>query len=208
MQTLEEGISSAAKAVEHSIKHGQPLDFVDTRPVTDLLNEIGSSDLSALEPALSGVAKFPKPSASVKCLLLRPSPRMSFGKGSALISVWELQQRKMRVSNDCMMREGTFDKDKAEQQIDAARAEVDALKGTAYVPRTNIITVQDLLGISEDLSAEGLLVKASSVHLKPLKGLSMHHTLSACMYVAEVSEKVRFPEAGRPDTYNARNQIM
>ena len=61
-----------------------------------------------------------------------------------------------------MMREGAFDKDRAEQQIDAARAEVDALKGSAYVPRANIITVQDLLGISEDLSAEGLLVKASS----------------------------------------------
>ena len=56
VQTLEEGISSAAKAVEHSIKHGQPLDFVDTRPVTDLLNEVGSGDLSALDPSISGWA--------------------------------------------------------------------------------------------------------------------------------------------------------
>ena len=54
MQTLEEGISSAAKAVEHSIKHGQPLDFVDTRPVTDLLNDVGSGDLSTLDPSISG----------------------------------------------------------------------------------------------------------------------------------------------------------
>ena len=65
MQTLEEGISSAAKAVEHSIKHGQPLDLVDTRPVTDLLNEIGSGDLSALDPAISGMPTFLKPSAPV-----------------------------------------------------------------------------------------------------------------------------------------------
>ncbi len=38
---------------------------------------------------------------------------------------------------------------------------MDALKGTAYVPRTHVTTVQDLLGIGDDLSAEGLLVKVS-----------------------------------------------
>ena len=56
VQTLEEGISSAAKAVEHSIKHGQPLVFVHTRSVTDLLNEVGRGDLSALDPSISGIA--------------------------------------------------------------------------------------------------------------------------------------------------------
>ena len=35
---------------------GSPLDFVDTRPVTDLLNEVGSGDLSALDPSISGMA--------------------------------------------------------------------------------------------------------------------------------------------------------
>lgn len=68
------------------------------------------------------------------------------------------------ASTQNITRAGTFDKDRAEQQVGAARAEVDALKGTAYVPRTSIATVQDLLGISEDLSAEGLLVKASLIH--------------------------------------------
>ena len=73
----------------------------------------------------------------------------------------EKQKRELCVSNSDSACVGTFDKDKAEQQIGAARAEVDALKGTAYVPKTHITTVQDLLGINEDLSAEGLLVKAS-----------------------------------------------
>lgn len=59
-QTLQEGISSAAKAVEHSIKHGQPLDFVDTRPVTDLLNEVGAGDLSAIDPSMTGKPHMPK----------------------------------------------------------------------------------------------------------------------------------------------------
>ena len=63
LQTLQDGISSAAKAVEHSIKHGQPLDFVDTRPVADLLNEVGHGDLSTLDPSMPGkttsLAAFP-----------------------------------------------------------------------------------------------------------------------------------------------------
>jgi len=47
--------------------------------------------------------------------------------------------------------------------VDAAHAEVDALKGTSYVPKTGDTTVQDLLGISDDLSAEGLLVRVRLV---------------------------------------------
>ena len=98
MQTLEEGISSAAKAVEHSIKHGQPLDLVDTRPVTDLLNEIGSGDLSALDPAISGMPTFSNlqpPSHDCCCTL---SPCMSFMLSRLCISVWELQKREMGLS--------------------------------------------------------------------------------------------------------------
>ena len=74
VQTLEEGISSAAKAVEHSIKHGQPLDFVDTRPVTDLLNEVGSGELSALDPSISGVAT---------CSSHQPPPIYMYGVASS-----------------------------------------------------------------------------------------------------------------------------
>ena len=59
LQTLQDGISSAAKAVEHSIKHGQPLDFVDTRPVTDLLNEVGHGGLSTLNLSVPGKATSP-----------------------------------------------------------------------------------------------------------------------------------------------------
>lgn len=46
--------------------------------------------------------------------------------------------------------------------MDAAHAEVNALKDTAYVPETRDTTLQDLLGISEDLSAEALLLRASA----------------------------------------------
>ena len=59
LQTLQDGISSAAKAVEHSIKHGQPLDFVDTRPVADLLNEVGHGELSTLDPSMPGKTTSP-----------------------------------------------------------------------------------------------------------------------------------------------------
>ena len=87
----------------------------------------------------------------------------------------------MCASTQSLMRAGTFDKGRAEQQVGAARAEVDALKGTAYVLRTHITTVQDLLGISEDLSAEGLLVKASTIEpLRPLR-LFKHHDSYACI---------------------------
>ena len=92
MQTLEEGISSAAKAVEHSIKHGQPLDFVDTRPVTDLLKEVGRGDLSALDPSISGLALTelqPPPHACYSALL--PSMRVS-----CTVSVRHLFKKKSR----------------------------------------------------------------------------------------------------------------
>jgi hypothetical protein len=57
---------------------------------------------------------------------------------------------------------GAYHKERAEQQVDAAHAEVDALKGTAYVPKSRDTTVQDLLGISDDLSAEALLLRVGA----------------------------------------------
>ena len=57
---------------------------------------------------------------------------------------------------------GANHKERAEQQVDAAHAEVDALKGTAYVPKARDTTVQDLLGISDDLSAEALLLRVGA----------------------------------------------
>ena len=57
---------------------------------------------------------------------------------------------------------GAHHKKRAEQQVDAAHAEVDALKGTAYIPKPRDTTVQDLLGISDDLSAEALLLRVGA----------------------------------------------
>ena len=41
-KTLQEEITHAAKAVEASIQNGQPLEMVDTKPVIDLLDEVGT----------------------------------------------------------------------------------------------------------------------------------------------------------------------
>ena len=43
-KTLQEEITHAAKAVEASIQNGQPLEMVDTKPVIDLLDEVGTGN--------------------------------------------------------------------------------------------------------------------------------------------------------------------
>lgn len=48
-KTIQEGIASAAKAVEQSIQNGQPVGLVDTKPVTDLLNEVGTGQWQMVE---------------------------------------------------------------------------------------------------------------------------------------------------------------
>ena len=48
-KTLQEGIAIAAKAVERSIQDGQPVGLVDTKPVTDLLNEVGTGQWQMVE---------------------------------------------------------------------------------------------------------------------------------------------------------------
>ncbi len=46
---MQEEIISAAKTVENSIQNGQPLEMVDTKPVTDLLDEVGTGSWQLLE---------------------------------------------------------------------------------------------------------------------------------------------------------------
>ena len=54
---LQEEIARAARAVERSIEDGQPVAFAHHKPVTDLLNEVGAGDWSALQGG-AGAAPF------------------------------------------------------------------------------------------------------------------------------------------------------
>ena len=57
VQVVQEEINKAARLVEQSIADGQPVAFAHTKPVTDLLNEVGTGDwqyLQAGPPAAAG----------------------------------------------------------------------------------------------------------------------------------------------------------
>ncbi|KAK9904932.1 hypothetical protein WJX75_005876 [Coccomyxa subellipsoidea] len=96
----KEEITHAAKAVEASIQNGQPLEMVDTKPVIDLLDEVGTGN-------------------------------------------WQL-----------------VDSPGTGEQVSAAYADVDGLKGASVGAQTGKEPGQELIDGADDISADALLKRA------------------------------------------------
>lgn len=75
-QLVQEEITKAARLVEQSIADGQPVAFAHTKPVTDLLNEVGTGDWHSLRAAHPEAAGAPHAwhTLSHNCFVIRKVP--------------------------------------------------------------------------------------------------------------------------------------